>query len=68
MIKHPPYEVTGKTFVWNGSELVKVIPSEELLPFLLKIHEIVDVLNKHFPEYASIEDVVKHAELKKDKK
>ena len=68
MIKHPPYEVNGKTVVWNGEELVNVIPSEELMPFLLKIHEIVDVLNKHFPEYASIEDVIKHEELKKDKK
>lgn len=68
MIEHPPFNITGKTFVWNDSELVNVIPQEELIPFLLKIHEIVDVLNKHFPEYASIEDVVKHAELKKDKK
>ena len=67
MIEYPPFNITGKTVVWNGSELVNVIPQEELIPFLLKIHEIVDVLNKHFPEYGSIEEVVKHAELKNKK-
>ena len=45
MIEHPPFHITGKTVVWNGSELVNVIPQEELIPFLLKIHEMVDVLN-----------------------
>lgn len=45
MIEHPPFNITGKTVVWNGEEMATFIPQEELIPFLLKIHEMVDVLN-----------------------
>lgn len=46
MIEHPPFEFTSSTIVNRGDDLVTVVPTKELLPFLLKIHELVDKVNE----------------------
>lgn len=46
MIEHPPFEFTSNTIVNRGDDLVTVISTKELLPFLLKIHELVDKVNE----------------------
>jgi hypothetical protein len=46
MIEHPPFEITGSTIVTSGEDLITVIRLQELLPFLLKIYELVDKVNE----------------------
>lgn len=46
MIEHPPFKFTSSTIVNHGYDLVTVVPTKELTPFLLKIHELVDKVNE----------------------
>lgn len=46
MIKHPPFEITGSTISYNSDNLITVVPLQDLMPFLLKIHELVDKVNE----------------------
>lgn len=43
----PPFEITGKTIAnGNTGEFITVISLQELMPFLAKIHELVDKVNE----------------------
>lgn len=46
-IPPPPFEINGKTIPnGNSGEFVTVICLSELMPFLAKIHELVDRTNE----------------------
>lgn len=46
MIEHPPFNFTSNNIANSGDDVVTIIPTKELLPFLLKIHELVDKVNE----------------------